>query len=133
MKNAKIIFILLGVILIIFSVLSFISDKNHKDFIKIEATVSKAELVREASYDIDGNYEDAMYKIFVKYTVDGNVYDTELGDMYEKKVGEKITIIYNPKDPTEIAQPATMVLNIVLLVGGIASLVAGIVLIIKKQ
>lgn len=117
----------LGIILIIFSIFLFISSNHNKDYIKTEATVSKVELVREATYDVDGNREEAMYRIFVKYTVDGNEYDTELGEMFEQKVGDKITIVYNPSNPTEISQPSSMILNIAMLVGGVAALVGGIV------
>ena len=120
-------FIPLGVILIAFSIILFIIGNQNKDYIKIESTVSKVELSREETIDSEGNTEPAMYKIFVKYTVDGKEYDTELGEMYEKKVGDKITIIYNPKDPTQISQPNSIILNIAMLVGGIASLTGGII------
>lgn len=124
-------FIPLGIILIVFSVLLFVSDEYNKNYIKTEATVSKTELVREAITDDEGNHEEAMYKIFVKYMVNGKEYETELGEMYEHKVGDKITIVYNPDDPNQISQPSSMVLNIVLLVGGIAALVGGIISIIN--
>lgn len=117
----------LGIILIVVSVFLFISDKHNKDYIKIESTVSKVVLVKEASYDVDGNREEAMYNIFVKYTVDGKEYENELGEMFEQKVGDKITIVYNPENPNEISQPSSLILNLVCLVGGIASLTFGIV------
>ena len=48
-------------------------------------------------------------------------------EMYKQKVGDKIKIVYNPDNPNEISQPSNMILNICLLVGGIAALVGGIV------
>ena len=121
----------LGIILIVVSVFLFISDKHNKDYIKIESTVSKVVLVKEASYDVDGNKEEATYNIFVKYTVDGKEYETELGEMFEQKVGDKITIVYNPENPNEISQPSSMILNIAMLVAGIASLTGGIISAVK--
>ena len=117
----------LGIILIVFSVFLFISDDHNKNYIETEATISKAELVREATIDSEGNREEASYMIFVKYTVNGKEYETELGEMLEQKVGEKITIVYNPDNPNEISTPSSPILNIVLLFGGMASLVGGII------
>ena len=118
-------FIPLGIILIIVSIFLFISGNNTKDYIKTEATVSRAVLVKEATYDSEGNREEAMYQIYVKYTVDGKEYDTELGEMFEQKIGDKITIVYNPNNPNEISQPTSIIFNLVFLIGGIASLVGG--------
>ena len=80
----------MGIVLIVFSIFMFISDDHNKNYIEAEATVSKVELFREESFDAEGNREPAEYTIFVKYTVNGNDYDTELGVMFEKKIGDKI-------------------------------------------
>lgn len=125
-------FIPLGIILIIFSIMLFMVGEHNKNYIKIESTVSKVELVKEATYDSEGNREEAMYTIFVKYTVDGKEYDTELGEMYEHKVGDKITIVYNPENPNEISQPSSLIFNIIILVVGCASLVFGIISSVKS-
>ena len=117
----------LGIILIIMSILLFVIGNHNKNYIKIESTVSKVELVKEETTDSEGNTEEAIYDIYVKYTVDGKEYDTELGEMPERKVGDKITIVYNPNNPSEISQPSSIILNICLLVGGIVSLVGGII------
>ena len=117
----------LGIILIIMSILLFVIGNHNKNYIKIESTVSKVELVKEETTDSEGNTEEAIYDIYVKYTVDGKEYDTELGEMPERKVGDKITIVYNPDNPSEISQPSSIILNICLLVGGIVSLVGGII------
>lgn len=121
----------IGIVLIIFSIFLFISDNHNKNYIETTATVSRVELVREATTDIDGNREEAMYNIFVKYTVNDFEYDNLLGEMYEHKVGDKIKIVYNPDNPNEISQPGNMILNICLLVAGIIALTGGIVSIIN--
>lgn len=120
-------FIPLGVILIVVSIFLFISDDNHKDYIKIDSTVSKVVLVKEETYDSEGNREEAEYDIYVKYTVDEQEYEEKLGQMYERKIGDKIKIVYNPSNPRDIAQPASPILNIIILIGGIVSLVGGII------
>ena len=117
----------LGIILIIMSILLFVIGNHNKNYIKIESTVSKVELVKEETTDSEGNTDEAIYNIYVKYTVDGKEYDTELGEMSKRKVGDKITIVYNPNNPSEISQPSSIILNICLLVGGIVSLAGGII------
>lgn len=124
-------FIPFGIILIVFSIFLFIAGDHNKNYLATEAVVSKTELVKEGTYDNEGNYEEAMYNIYVKYTVDGKEYETELGEMLERKVGDKINIVYNPANPEEISQPASLILNIVLLLGGIGALVGGIVSVIN--
>ena len=124
-------FIPLGIVLIVFSVFLFISDNQNKDYIKTESTVSKTELVKEATYDNEGNKEEATYRIFVKYTVDGKEYEQELGEMFERTVGDKVTIVYDPSDPTKISQPSSPILNFALLIGGIAALVGGVLSVVN--
>ena len=124
-------FIPFGIILIVFSIFLFIAGDHNKNYLATEAVVSKTELVKEGTYDSEGNYEEATYNIYVKYTVDGKEYETELGEMFERKVGDKINIVYNPANPEEISQPASLILNIVLLLGGIGALVGGIVSVIN--
>ena len=81
-SNTARFFIPLGIILIVFSILLFSVGKHNKNYIKIESTVSKVELLNEARYDADGNKEEATYNIFVKYKVDIKEYKTELGEMF---------------------------------------------------
>ena len=124
-------FIPLGIILIVVGIILFIINDQHKDFIKTEATVSKTELYEESYTDTEGNYVDATYKVYVKYIADGKEYEEELGILSNVKVGDKRTIVYNPKNPTEISDPVGIILPSVVLVAGIASLVGGIISIVK--
>lgn len=123
-------FIPLGIILIIFSIFLFIIDKQNKDYIETIATVSNVELVEESYTDVDGNLVEATYKVFVKYTVNEKEYNEELGELSGYKKGDKIKIVYNPKDPSQISQPSSIYLAIGMLIAGIASLVGGIISII---
>ena len=118
----------LGLMLTIFGVVIFTINSKNQNYIGVEATVSKAELVEEAHTDIDGNSVEATYKVFVKYTVDGKEYDEELGELsgtYKKD--EKMTIYYNPDNPKEITQTKSLIIPIIMVVGGISALVGGII------
>ena len=126
-------FIPLGLILIVFSVFLFITADHNKNYINIDAVISKTELVQDAYTDVDGNHVEATYRVFVKYTVDGKEYDEELGELPNVKIGDAIKIAYNPENPKEISQPIGMILPIVMLVAGIAVLIGGIVSIIRAM
>lgn len=121
-------FIPLGLVLIVFGVAMFIINTKNEDYIKTEAVVSKTELVEPEHTDIDGNTVEATYKIFVKYTVDGKEYNEELGDLPDAyRINEKMTIYYNPDDPSEITQTKSKIIPIVMIVLGCTSFVGGIV------
>ena len=120
-------FIPLGIILIVFGVIMFMINKENQNYIEIEAVVSKTELAEEAHYDNDNNYVEATYIVYVKYTVDGKEYDEELGELSGYKKDQKVTIYYNPQDPSKITQTKSLILPIAFIVAGIASLVGGII------
>ena len=120
----------IGIILIVMSVLFFIFVDNTKDFIKTDAVVSKIELEENAYDDAEGTHHDATYNVFVKYTIDNIEYENEFGIYSHLKVGDKVKICYNKNNPNDIAQPTGVLLPIILLIGGIASIVGGIVSIV---
>ena len=117
----------LGVILIVFSIFLFIIQDHNKNYIATEGVVSKTELAEQAYTDTDGNYVEATYKVYVKYTAEGKEYEEVLGELSGYKKGDKIKITYNPEDPSQISQPSSLIFNIILLAGGIAALVGGVV------
>ena len=121
-----------GIVLIVFSIFMFISAEHNKNYIETEATVSRIVLAKEETFDIDGNLEPAEYDTYVKYTVDGTEYEELLAQMPKLEIGRKMKIVYDPNNPKNISQPASPILNLVLLVGGIAAVIAGIVIAIKK-
>lgn len=116
----------LGIILIVFGSIVFVINKKNSNYIKTDAVVSKVELAEEAYTDVDGNYIDATYHVYVKYTVAGQDYDTELGILSGYKEGEKLNIYYNPENPNEITQTISLILPIVMIVAGIAALIGGV-------
>ena len=117
----------MGIILAVVSIFAFKSVDRIKNFPETEAVVSKTELVQEAYTDADGDIHDATYKVFLKYTVEGKEYETEYGEFSNYKVDQKVTVKYNPDDPSDISQPNGIILPILLLAGGVASITIGIV------
>ena len=120
----------IGIILMVFSVFLYRFVDRTKDFIRTEAVVTKTELYEEGHYDIDDNYVEATYTITVRYMVDGKEYEEEYGIFSGMKEGDKVTVAYNPDDPTEIVQPtgfiwpyAMMGVGALSFAGGIASLI----------
>ena len=117
----------LGLILIIFGIVAFIINKSNSNYISVDAVVSKTELVEEEHTDSDGNHVDASYRVYVKYTVDDKDYETELGEFSNYKEGKKLTIYYNPEDPSKITQTKSLILPVVLIGVGIAAFIGGII------
>ena len=116
-----------GIVLTVFGIIIFIINIKNQNYIKVEAVVSKTELVEEAHIDVDGNTVETTYKVYVKYTVDGIEYNEVLGELSGYKQGQKTTIYYNPDNPSEITQSNSLILPIILTVGGLATFVGGIV------
>ena len=121
----------LGMILIIFSIFVFIANEHNKNYIPIEAIVSKTELYEEAYTDVDGNYVEATYTVYVKYTVNEREYNVALGEFSGYKKGDKIKIAYNPENPEEITQQTGIILPIAMFIGGIVALIWGVISFIK--
>ena len=120
-------FIPLGIILIVFGIFVFIVNNNNKDYIQVESTVSNVKISQEEYIDADGNHVDASYDITVKYTVDGKEYEGELNGLGKYNIGDKMKIYYNPNDPSQITQSKSLILPIVIIIGGLGAFVGGII------
>ena len=116
-----------GIALAVFGVVMFIINIKNQDYIKVDAVVTKAELVEEAHIDANGDHVDATYDVYVKYTVDDKEYETLLGTLPGYKEEDKLSIYYNPENPNEITQTKSLILPIALVVAGLAAIVGGIV------
>ena len=126
-SNVARFFIPAGLILIIFGIFVFVANTKNQDYIKVESTISNVVLQEKEYYDNDGNFVDATYQLTIKYTVDGKEYTTTLDNMAKYSVGDKMTIYYNPKNPAEITQVKSLVLPIVIIIAGLASLTGGVI------
>lgn len=125
-------FLPLGLGLIVFGIVLYGITDTRKNYPKTEAEVSGVELYEEA-YDEGDTHHEATYRIFVKYTVDGQEYEEEFGVAPEMKVGTTVQIDYNPSDPTDISQPTGFWLPIAMIAGGIAAMVAGCISIYRTR
>ena len=130
--RAAVFFVPAGIILIIVSMFMFKSVDQTKDYIKTEAIVTRTELHEEAYTDSDGNYNEATYTVYVKYTVDGAEYEEEYGIFPNISEGDKVTICYDPANPKEIAQPIGSIVPIIMVIAGALFLLIGIGSVIIK-
>ncbi len=120
-------FIPIGIILIIFGVIMFIINNKNQNYLEVVSTVSNV-VERDAAYlDADGNHVDATYDITIKYTVDDKEYEGTLENVGKYNIGDKVTIYYNPNDPTQITQTKSLIIPMVIIILGIISFVAGII------
>ena len=120
-------FIPAGLILIIFGIVVFVISLNNQNYVKIEATVTNVEETQETNVDDDGTNTTTVYNATVNYTVGGKEYTQTLDNVSKCKIGDKMDIYYNPKDPNQITQSKSLILPIVIIVVGIASLTGGII------
>ena len=120
-------FIPAGLILIIFGIFVLVINMKNQNYIKTDSTVIDVKQTQEAYTDSEGNIVEAEYSAIVKYTVDGKEYTDTLDNVGKYNIGDTISIYYNPSDPSQITQTKSLILPIVLIVGGIASLTGGII------
>ena len=116
-----------GLILTIFGIIVLVINIKNQKYIKTDSTVIDVKLTQEEYLDNDGNRVEAEYSATVKYTVDGKDYTDTLDNVGKHDIGDIIIIYYNPSDPSQITQTKSIILPIVLIVGGIASFTGGIV------
>ena len=115
-----------GIMLIIFGIITFIITANSQEYIEAEATVYKVE-IDEEEHNEGEDHVDATYTLYIQYKANKKVYKSELNGMSKYKKGEKLTIYYNPKKPTEVTTTKSLILPIIITVGGVAALVGGII------
>ena len=120
-------FIPAGLVLIIFGIVVFVITLNNQNYVKIKATVANVEETQETNVDDGETNITTIYNATVNYTVDGKEYTQTLDNVSKCKVGDKMDIYYNPKDPNQITQTKSIILPIVIIVAGITSLTGGII------
>ena len=77
----------------------------------------------------------AEYNVFVKYSVGGREYESELGIFSgNTKVGDPMKVYYNPEDPGEVVQMRNQALIPYICIGvGALALIGGIISIVKAM
>ena len=120
-----------GLLLMITGVVIFIITLNNQNYIKVEAIVTNVEETQETTYDDDGTSITTVYNATLRYTVDGKEYTQTLDNVSKCKIGDKMTIYYNPDNPKQITQSKNIIIPIAIIVGGVAFLTGGIISAVK--
>lgn len=97
--------LVIGILLILFGIFTscFVinqENRQNRENTVVEATVISC-IMTEEEYDIvDGGY-DREYRIGVKYTYNGENYESSVDYSSKKSIGKKIKIHINPDNPIE--------------------------------
>ena len=116
-----------GLLAIIMGVYVLITSIKNQNYIETEAVVSNAILYQDAYTDDNGDYVEATYTIYIKYSVNGTEYEENIGELSGYKIGDKMTIYYNPDDPKDITQSKNIIIPIVIIVVGCGALTYGVI------
>ena len=114
---------------LVFIFLGFTSLKEVNSFAKVEAVVSRVDV--EETVDEEGTIT-TNETVYVKYTVDGKEYDELL--QFAKsgcKVGDKLTVLYNQKNPSYVSG-ATKTMAFVYLGAGALVAVIGLFILFRS-
>ena len=123
-----------GIIILLFGIFTF-DVKDARNFVEVSSVVSKTELSQEAYTESNGTRHEAEYNVFVKYSVGGREYESELGIFSGNiKVGDPMKVYYNPEDPGEVVQMRNQALIPYICIGvGALALIGGIISIVKAM
>ena len=123
-RLGPIIAVILGVVLIVFGSLTL---GKHKTYQPVQATIESISV----DYGV-GEDDTDTYHVWVKYTVDGKEYHSELGEMQNGyHEGKEISVLYNPEKPEEIISQSKTGPIIAIVIGGVAAL-AGAFLTVRR-
>ena len=110
---------------ILFVCIGFNQNNKVDTFKEVNATITNIDV----QYGV--GEETNQYTVLVKYTVNGKEYEEEI-DNYKAsyKVGDEITVKYNPDKPEEVTAMSKGGLALYIAIGAIAAL-AGVVILIR--
>ena len=115
-----VLFIAAGIFLIVMGVKT---THYHKVYKETTATIANIYRVDEG--------DDYHYDVFVKYTVDGKSYDSELGSYSsDMREGQEVSILYDSADPLAII-PAGKGQVIYFFAAGVVCILLGAVAVIR--
>ena len=104
-----------------------ITSLKNQNYVETEAVVINTVLYEEAHTDSNGDYVEATYTVYIKYSVNGTEYDDILGELSGYSIGDKVKIYYNPNNPKEITQSKSIIIPIIIIVIGCGTLTFGII------
>ena len=114
-----------GVLLLVFGFVVLRTVDTRQGYPQTDTIVTRTELYEEA-HDEGDSWQEATYRVFVKYTVDGQEFEEELGILKEMKAGEIVRIDYNPADPRDISQPMGHWVPLGMIAAGTGALLGGV-------
>lgn len=115
---------------IVFGIFAIKRINKGKSFTPVQGVITRID-AQSGGIDENGNTEYTYY-VFVKYTVDGTEYESELGEYQSSyREGDSIEVKYNPDNPSEIQSTSTLsaILTIAM---PIVAVLAGAVLLFKS-
>lgn len=125
-------FILVGILLIAISVLAMTKVKDVDSFSETQAEITSIDEEEILDGSDSSSYE---YTVKVKYMVNGVEYtDIDYGSYSSSmKVGDSVTVLYNPENPADIQAPGADKVPYIVLAGGIIAMLAGVVFVVKGR
>ena len=125
-------FAFFGVIVIAFGILGLIVNNKRLDFPETNAEVTGVELQNEGYYSGD-TYNEATYYLDIRYTVDGQEYETTIDQQPKKEVGDTVRIDYDPSDPTQVGSHTAAWFPYIIIAAGVAGVAGGVISIIRNR
>lgn len=118
--------ILVGLLFVVFGGIGLFLPKGET--VETEATIT---YISERYYDPASESEYA--KVYVTYEANGVVYPDVLYPGYDSfmKPGDKLTILYDPADPTVIQSPGGEIAVLIVVIVGVIAVVAGTVMLVR--
>ena len=97
--------LIIGILLVLFGMLTafiVINQENRQngENIVVEATVISCTMTYEEYDIVDGGY-DRKYSIGVKYTYNGENYESSVDSSSKERIGKKVKIHIDPDNPME--------------------------------
>lgn len=125
-------FAVFGVIVIAFGILALMINNKRLDYPEIDAEVIGVELQNEEYYS-DDTYNPATYYLDIRYTVDGQEYETTIDQQPKKEVGDTVKIDYDPSDPTQVGSHTAAWFPYIIITAGVAGVAGGVISIIRNR
>ena len=129
--NKRIISLVIGIVCIVIGIFIMVTHFTNKAKQTAETTATIVRVDSEVETDTDG-LETRYYYPVIEYKVDDKTYENRLPDSgssnsTEYKVGDSVTITYNPENPNELSKKG----SIGGLIGGIFFIIFGFIAIIS--
>ncbi len=125
----SILIIVMGIILAGAAIFALTRPKT--DYLTCEGTIVRI----EEDLDLAADDTNVIYKVYVDYTVDGKEYkEVDYGSYNSSmKEGGKVTVYYDPADPSKIQAEGFETVPYVVLGAGIVAVIIGVIIFIKER